>query len=765
MGFPKNMKKKILSLTLLLLTTCALAFAQSGGLLNGTRGFPQPNDGTTGTVLNQTAKINSAGQAIQAGVADTTVPVYIVIGGAGTTGNAVLAAPGTIAACQMDATVAANGGGYFILQSTITAGDCHPQASAPAQSTWVLGYLAQATTSSGSNALVSVNGFVYAGTGSSGGISGLTSNYLPKATGSTSIANSLLSDNGTSAGYSGTGGFSALLYDQGGMGWNVKASNYGAKCDGTTDDTSALQAAINAALAGTFGGTVYLPPGKCKETGLTANLTNGQGFALVGAGPAGGGPGTGAGSLATSYLWHTGTDTTALTVGTEGTYNYNGPIIRNVGFHEVNAGTSAGAIKLINQSYYEIDHVMVEGFSKTGLAAPSAPSISATTGGSLSAGTYYVTVAYVNPEGETLDSSTSSVAVSSSGKITGSSPSASGNATCYRVYAGTSASSLHLQNLSTGCVTLGTGFSISTLTTNSQSPLNYDESGAFGLNPYGTMSGFGVAGAFVNQPEIIDFNTTGGTYNGIVADRSVSYPYIFGANLNDGSATSGCGAILTGPSEVFLHAENGGTGRWHFCLQGFALKASLGVEDGTSASVGGVKAVGLIRSDIHVACSGISGAGKPVNLDSGSYNNWIWVRSNTTCANPMITDAGHNNNKWSDETTPGTMNFGGPIQVLGSTVPLVIASGQTALGTASISSGVCTTAVTVSATGVLTSDTVLASYSGDPSGTTGFGVSATGAVLSIYAYPGANQVNFKVCNSTANPITPGSLTVNWEVLR
>jgi Pectate lyase superfamily protein len=40
---------------------------------------------------------------------------------------------------------------------------------------------------------------------------------------------------------------------------NVMAQPYGAKGDGTTDDTAAIQAAIN--TAATTGGTVYLPPG------------------------------------------------------------------------------------------------------------------------------------------------------------------------------------------------------------------------------------------------------------------------------------------------------------------------------------------------------------------------------------------------------------------------------------------------------------------------------------------------------------------------
>lgn len=94
-----------------------------------------------------------------------------------------------------------------------------------------------------------------------------------------------------------------------------------------------------------------------------------------------------------------------------------------------------------------------------------------------------------------------------------------------------------------------------------------------------------------------------------------------------------------------------------------------------------------------------------------------------------------------------------------------IASGTAALGTSAIASGACATVVTVTATNTATTDVVYFGYNGDPSAVTGYGASATGLVLSIYPYPTANNVNVKVCNSTASSITPGSMTLNWRVLR
>jgi hypothetical protein len=67
-------------------------------------------------------------------------------------------------------------------------------------------------------------------------------------------------------------------------GWfNVKA--YGAKGDGTTDDTVAIQASITACQGSTYGGIVYFPPGTYKVTGTTyALLVTGSNTYLLGAG-------------------------------------------------------------------------------------------------------------------------------------------------------------------------------------------------------------------------------------------------------------------------------------------------------------------------------------------------------------------------------------------------------------------------------------------------------------------------------------------------
>jgi hypothetical protein len=93
-----------------------------------------------------------------------------------------------------------------------------------------------------------------------------------------------------------------------------------------------------------------------------------------------------------------------------------------------------------------------------------------------------------------------------------------------------------------------------------------------------------------------------------------------------------------------------------------------------------------------------------------------------------------------------------------------IASGSQALNTAAIASGTCDTVVSATATGVLTTDTASASFNADPSGVTGY-LPSTAGMLTILVYPSANLVNFKVCNNTTSSVTPGAITLNWQVLR
>jgi hypothetical protein len=120
----------------------------------------------------------------------------------------------------------------------------------------------------------------------------------------------------------------------------------------------------------------------------------------------------------------------------------------------------------------------------------------------------------------------------------------------------------------------------------------------------------------------------------------------------------------------------------------------------------------------------------------------------------------------SDGGTPGIQTSSGFLAFPAGTTTLTqtVANGTATLGTSPISSATCATAVTVSASGVATTDDIVADFNADPTSTTGYSPSASGT-LAIYKYPTANNVNFKVCNNTAASITPGAVTLNWRVSR
>jgi hypothetical protein len=126
-------------------------------------------------------------------------------------------------------------------------------------------------------------------------------------------------------------------------------------------------------------------------------------------------------------------------------------------------------------------------------------------------------------------------------------------------------------------------------------------------------------------------------------------------------------------------------------------------------------------------------------------------------------------------TQSGVANFTSTVQVNGNamtfpataaTLTQTIGSGTAVLGTSAIASAACATVVTVTtgAGSVLTTDVLTTSFNSDPTSTTGYAPSASG-MLTIIPYPTAGAVNFKVCNNTAASITPGTITLNWRVVR
>lgn len=87
-----------------------------------------------------------------------------------------------------------------------------------------------------------------------------------------------------------------------------------------------------------------------------------------------------------------------------------------------------------------------------------------------------------------------------------------------------------------------------------------------------------------------------------------------------------------------------------------------------------------------------------------------------------------------------------------------ITNTTTTVGTTAISPNSCTSAITATMTGLLTSSVLIFTPSTDISTVTGWG--STGG-LTIVAWPTANTLNYKVCNQTSSSITPSaSVTFN-----
>jgi hypothetical protein len=105
-----------------------------------------------------------------------------------------------------------------------------------------------------------------------------------------------------------------------------------------------------------------------------------------------------------------------------------------------------------------------------------------------------------------------------------------------------------------------------------------------------------------------------------------------------------------------------------------------------------------------------------------------------------------------------TANRARTVQDASGTESLTIANGTAKLGTSSIPAKSCASAITVSAKGVLPTDTLLVTPNAAPA--------AHYASLTISdSYATSGSVNILVCNPTSESLIPGAATVNWRVVR
>jgi hypothetical protein len=118
-----------------------------------------------------------------------------------------------------------------------------------------------------------------------------------------------------------------------------------------------------------------------------------------------------------------------------------------------------GAYQITNvlgANTYQIQATQSATGTASTMSAPAAPSLSSVAGGALAGATYFAKVTYVNPSGETLPSSESSLAVAANNLLVVTSPIASGTATSYNVYVSTTTGTELKQN--TTPIALGTNW-------------------------------------------------------------------------------------------------------------------------------------------------------------------------------------------------------------------------------------------------------------------------------------------------------------------
>jgi hypothetical protein len=149
--------------------------------------------------------------------------------------------------------------------------------------------------------------------------------------------------------------------------------------------------------------------------------------------------------------------------------------------------------------------------------------------------------------------------------------------------------------------------------------------------------------------------------------------------------------------------------------------------------------------------------GTPTSTTFTLYNPTSGLGAPTGCVitpgnDSEAADWANNLASYGDNCASGTL-----CGIRGVTVPKIVASGTSTLGSSAVTSGACATVVTTAASGVLSSDRIEWSYASAPATADG--------LLTLSSYMTSGNVNWKLCNPTASSQTPSGLVINWEVLR
>ncbi len=203
-------------------------------------------------------------------------------------------------------------------------------------------------------------------------------------------------------------------------------------------------------------------------------------------------------------------------------------------------------------------------------SVPTTPTLTPAAGGSLSAGTVYVKIAYANAVGESTPSSEASTPVSANEKVTVTSPSSATGATIYYVYAATSTGSEVLQNA--GGTAIGTNYVISSVSTSSSVvpalAMPVIQLGPrYGLNP--STNYYGVEVSYVGANCVEPNSTLPTTITGLYNDNSQQGSWF------EHEVTWGCQTMMdleaayqnSGPYLDIAESDGGALGATSICLR------------------------------------------------------------------------------------------------------------------------------------------------------------------------------------------------------
>ena len=106
---------------------------------------------------------------------------------------------------------------------------------------------------------------------------------------------------------------------------------------------------------------------------------------------------------------------------------------------------------------------------------------------------------------------------------------------------------------------------------------------------------------------------------------------------------------------------------------------------------------------------------------------------------------------------------GGNANCMADQALVVVASGSTALSTSPIAAG-GSSVTTATAAGAAAGNFISANFHGSPVAVTGF-IPGTSGTLAVTPYLTSGNINFLVYNNTSSPITPGSISIDWVVMK